>query len=72
MLNRTKLHNATRRGQKVDVSKFIEKWEFELTDIRRRAYTLCGTKKRDSSFVPSAIVFDEHLSQAADRCVRFS
>jgi REP element-mobilizing transposase RayT len=31
MLNRTKLHNATRRGQKVDSSKFIEKWEFELT-----------------------------------------
>jgi putative transposase len=31
MLNRTKLHNATRRGQKVDVSKFIEKWEFKLT-----------------------------------------
>jgi hypothetical protein len=31
MLNRTKLHNATRRGQKVDPSKFIEKWEFELT-----------------------------------------
>ena len=31
MLNRTKLHNATRRGQKVDVSKFYEKWEFELT-----------------------------------------
>ena len=31
MLNRTKLHNATRRGQKVDVSKFIERWEFSLT-----------------------------------------
>jgi hypothetical protein len=31
MLNRTKLHNATRRGQKVDVSKFIEKWQFALT-----------------------------------------
>jgi len=31
MLNRTKIHNATRRGQKVDVSKFIEKWAFELT-----------------------------------------
>jgi len=31
MLNKTKLHNATRRGQKVDPSKFIERWEFELT-----------------------------------------
>jgi putative transposase len=30
MLNRTKLHNATRRGQKVDKSKFMETWEFEL------------------------------------------
>jgi REP element-mobilizing transposase RayT len=31
MLNKTKLHNATRRGQKVDVSKFVETWRFELT-----------------------------------------
>lgn len=31
MLNKTKLHNATRRGQKVDPSRFIEKWELELT-----------------------------------------
>jgi REP element-mobilizing transposase RayT len=31
MLNKTKLHNATRRGQKVDISRFIEKWKFELT-----------------------------------------
>ena len=31
MLNKTKLHIATRRGQKVDPSKFIEKWEFDLT-----------------------------------------
>jgi hypothetical protein len=31
MLNLTKLHNATRRGQKVDKSKFIEQWSFELT-----------------------------------------
>ena len=31
MLNRTKLHNATRRGQTVDKSKFMEVWEFELT-----------------------------------------
>ena len=47
MLNRTKLHNATRRGQKVDPSKFIEKWEFELsippllkdkTDVERKRY----------------------------------
>ena len=30
MLNRTKLHNATRRGQKVDPSKFMEVWKFEL------------------------------------------
>ena len=31
MLNRTELHRATRRGQKVDRSKFIEVFEFELT-----------------------------------------
>lgn len=31
MLNKTKLHNATRRGQKVDESDFIETWAFELT-----------------------------------------
>jgi len=31
MLNQTKLHNATRRGQKVDKSEFIETWTFELT-----------------------------------------
>ena len=31
MLNLTKLHNATRRGQKVDKSKFIETWSFALT-----------------------------------------
>lgn len=31
MLNKTKLHNATRRGQKVDESKFMETFEFELT-----------------------------------------
>jgi REP element-mobilizing transposase RayT len=30
MLNRTKLHNATRRGQQVDESKFMENWRFEL------------------------------------------
>jgi REP element-mobilizing transposase RayT len=30
MLNKTKLHNATRRGQKVDPSKFVEVFEFEL------------------------------------------
>jgi len=30
MLNRTKLHNATRRGQKVDKSKFLETWSFKL------------------------------------------
>jgi hypothetical protein len=31
MLNKTKLHNATRRGQKVDKSKFVDVWEFELS-----------------------------------------
>ena len=31
MLNNTKLHNATRRGQKVDKSKFVETWSFSLT-----------------------------------------
>ena len=31
MLNNTKLHNATRRGQKVDKSKFVETWTFSLT-----------------------------------------
>jgi hypothetical protein len=31
MTNRTRLHNATRRGQKVDPSKFIETWSFELS-----------------------------------------
>lgn len=31
MLNRTKLHNASRRGQKVDKSQFIETWSFALT-----------------------------------------
>jgi hypothetical protein len=31
MLNKTKLHNATRRGQKVDESKFVDEWRFELT-----------------------------------------
>lgn len=31
MLDRTKLHSATRRKQKVEVSKFIDKWEFALT-----------------------------------------
>jgi len=31
MLNLTKLHNATRRGQKIDKSKFIDRWSFELT-----------------------------------------
>jgi hypothetical protein len=30
MLDRTKLHNATRRGQNVDKSKFVKKWSFEL------------------------------------------
>jgi hypothetical protein len=31
MLDKTKLHNATRRGQKVDKSKFVQEWRFELT-----------------------------------------
>ena len=31
MLNRTKLHNATRRGQQVDKSKFVEVWELQLS-----------------------------------------
>jgi putative transposase len=31
MLNRTKLHNATRRGQKVDPTRFTEEWSFELS-----------------------------------------
>ena len=31
VLNKTKLHNATRRGQKVDRRKFIETFEFSLT-----------------------------------------
>ena len=31
MVNRTKVHNATRRGQKVDKSKFEETWTFKLT-----------------------------------------
>lgn len=30
MLNLTKLHNATRRGKKVDESKYIETWSFKL------------------------------------------
>jgi hypothetical protein len=42
MLNRTKLHNATRRGQKVDESKFVEKWAFELT-IPPVPYDRCQT-----------------------------
>ena len=37
MLNRTKLHNATRRGQKVDNSKFIETWSFSLTTPPKHA-----------------------------------
>jgi hypothetical protein len=50
MLDRTKLHNATRRGRKVDVSKFIEKWEFALTtppflDGKTRAETKCFIEK---------------------------
>ncbi len=31
MLNKTKLHNATRRGQKVNEADFLETWTFELT-----------------------------------------
>jgi len=31
LLNKTKLHHATRNGKKVDKSKFIETWSFELT-----------------------------------------
>ena len=38
MLNATKLHNATRRGQKVDKSKFLERWSFALTPPP----SLCG------------------------------
>ena len=47
MLNKTKYHNARRRGQKVDKSKFIEVFEFELsvppmlqskTDVERKAF----------------------------------
>ena len=31
MVNKTKVHNASRRGQKIDKSKFEEKWTFRLT-----------------------------------------
>ena len=30
MLNQTRYHNARRRGQKVDKSKFVEVWKFQL------------------------------------------
>ncbi len=30
MLNQTRYHNARRRGQKVDKSKFIEVWQFQI------------------------------------------
>jgi len=42
-LNRTKLHNATRRGQKVDVKDFIETFEMPVT----RPPMWTGLKQRD-------------------------
>jgi REP element-mobilizing transposase RayT len=57
MLNQTKLHNATRRGQKVDESKFIEGWEFELA-----VPPMLAQKSK-----PERVAFIEELLTSAER-----
>jgi len=62
MLNRTKYHNATRRGQKVDESQYMETWEFALSVPPM----LSGiTKTEQNAFVKQLIRSAEKKYRAA-------